>query len=109
MHAEYEKMPLPDPSCIGTSNQSMMNMISPENNSALYIPKDINGLPGKVVFRLAHRRPETPVHWHLDDNYYTTTRTFHEVSFNTSSGDHTMTIVDSFAHEIKLQFKVLSK
>ena len=109
MHAEYEKMPLPDPSCIGTSNQSMMNMISPENNSALYIPKDINGLPGKVVFRLAHRRPETPVHWHLDDNYYTTTRTFHEVSFNTSPGDHTMTIVDSFANEIKLQFTVLSK
>ena len=62
MHADYEKMPLLDPSCTGTSNQTMMNMISPENNSALYIPKDINGLPGKVVFRLAHRRPVSYTH-----------------------------------------------
>lgn len=110
LHAEYEKMPLPDPSCsTSTLNLAMMNMISPNANTSIYIPKDERGLPGKIVFKLAHRSPETPVYWHLDETYFATTHTFHEISFNTTPGDHIITVVDSFANELKVPFKVLNK
>lgn len=109
LHPDYEKMPMLDPSCTAASNQSMMNMISPGTNSSIYIPLDITGAPGKVVFKLAHRLSETPVYWHLDENYVITTRTFHEVSFTPTPGDHIVTVVDSFANELKIPFKVLSK
>lgn len=108
-HPEYEKLPALDPRCAGQLNDNNMHMIHPEPYSLIYIPKDQNGNPGKIVFKLVHRQPETPVFWHLDDQYIGTTKTFHELAVNTTTGMHTLTIVDSLGTELMCPFKILPR
>ncbi|MEO5582493.1 MAG: penicillin-binding protein 1C, partial [Saprospiraceae bacterium] len=107
-HPEYEKMPPVDPRCNDMSGFNPMSMIQPEENSSIYIPMDQSGHPGKIIFKIAHRRKETPVYWHLDELYLGSTRTFHELSVSTEPGDHILTIIDSSGHELKCAFKVLN-
>jgi penicillin-binding protein 1C len=106
-NAQYEKMPPIDPSCQTIASDSPMSMIQPKEDANLFIPKDKEGRPGKVVFTLAHRNPETPVFWHLDGNYLSTTRSIHEIGLTPSEGKHTLTLVDSSGNEIKCSFVIL--
>ena len=107
LHADYELMPPLDPSCPEVMESHMMNIILPEPNSTIYIPKEQNGKPGEVVFKLAHRHPETVVYWHLDEKYLGNTKTFHELSVHAETGDHTLTLVDENGVELTCNFKVL--
>ena len=108
-HPEYEKMPLIDPLCDQSQESNPMSMIQPEPHSSIYIPLDQNGNSGKVIFKLAHRQPETTVYWHLDETYIGSTRTFHELAVSTVAGNHVLTMVDSLGHELKCVFTVLNR
>jgi penicillin-binding protein 1C len=106
-HPEYEKMPLTDPLCDQRQESHPMSMIQPEPNSSIYIPLDQYGKPGKVIFKLAHRRPETLVYWHLDDKYIGSTHTFHELAIIAETGSHLLTMIDSLGNELKCPFNIL--
>lgn len=109
LHPAYEKLPAMDPDCEKLQTVQMMNMIHPVANSKIYIPKDLQGNPGSVIFKLAHRSPEINVHWHLDETYIGTTNTFHEISIQAKEGFHELTVVDALGNELKLPFTVLNK
>lgn len=108
-HPEYEKMPMLDPMCDQGQSTNPMSMIQPEPNSSIYIPPDQYGKPGKVIFKLAHRRPETLVYWHLDERYIGSTRTFHEIALVADEGAHQLTMIDSLGNELKCAFNILNR
>lgn len=106
---EYEPLPGWDPSCPSDPNDQVMKMIYPQNRSTILIPLDKDGKPGEIVFKLAHRAPETKVYWHLDSDYLGSTQRFHEYSLNTFPGKHTLTLLDETGNELIYQFEVLSR
>ena len=81
----------------------------PSTGSRIYIPVDLSGTKGSVVFEVAHRDPEATLFWHLDDQFIGTTQTFHEQALTISNGFHTVTVVDQDGNRLRREFEVLDK
>ena len=105
----YEPLPAWDPACITHPDAQVMRMIYPQNNSTILIPMDRDGKPGKIIFKLAHRTPESKIYWHLDADFLGSTQQFHEYSVNTFPGPHTLTVLDEKGNELVHHFEVLSR
>ena len=107
-HQEYQTIPPLKPGCaVETGKQ--MELIYPEANARIYIPKEMNGEKGKTIFKAAHRNSDAKLFWHLDNNYIGTTMQFHQMALNPTKGFHTITIVDQEGETITRNFEILEK
>ncbi|MBP6909757.1 MAG: penicillin-binding protein 1C [Candidatus Saccharicenans sp.] len=112
-HPDYRPLP---PLRSGKNNQvdvadgsRIMNLVYPEPGTAVFIPVDLDGQPQEVVFEAVHRQKEAVIHWHLDENYLTTTRHFHKIVLNPPAGEHRLILVDGEGRRLVRQFKVMGK
>ena len=106
-HPEYRPLP---PSLPGKKSQdpAPFSLIFPEEGSQIYIPVEMDGSSGQVVFSAAHRDPSAPVYWHLDGQYRGITRETHQLALRPGKGPHSLTITDNSGKTIKRNFLVLS-
>ena len=86
-----------------------MQFIYPQQASKIYIPIDLDGEQSRTVFKIAHRIPEAEVHWHLDNEYLGSTRNFHHLELNPSSGKHLLTLVDDSGNQLSQRFEIIRK
>ncbi len=107
-HHDYTVLPSLKPDCEQEEIRSM-EMIYPREDIRIYIPVQLDGTRGRVVFEVAHRRPETAIYWHLDDHFITATRTIHQVELLPSNGWHTLTLVDENGETIRKKFLVIDE
>ena len=91
-HIGYTKIPPWSPQC-STLDQPL-KIVFPRNNAEIFIPIDLSGQRGEVVFEATHRQKDILIHWHLDDLYLGSTQDIHQMSVSPSKGEHKMTIVD---------------
>lgn len=104
----YKTLPPFKEEC-SNSNARNMEFIYPKDNISIYIPLEIDGKRGKVVFEVAHRVENNKIHWHLDNKYIGTTKKFHQMAFFTNSGSHKMTLVDEDGEVLIKKFKIIDK
>ena len=86
-----------------------MQLIYPRYPSQIYVPIDLDGELSRTVFRLAHRNPETIVHWHLDNEYIKSTQTFHTLEIAPKEGHHKLTLVDEHGNRLEQNFEIIQK
>lgn len=109
-HPEYKTLPPVRSDCLDIKgNPRNMSLIYPGTSTAIYIPLELDGKPGYAVFQAAHRKSETVIYWHIDDQYIGQTKNFHEMQVNTSPGRHVLTIVDENGEIIEQQFEILAR
>lgn len=92
-HPMYRPLP-PFKSGCGASSIGPMQFIYPQQNAIISLTKQLDGSEGAVVFELAHANPNAAVYWHVDNEYVTSTRYFHQLSLTPSPGKHSVTVVD---------------
>ena len=107
-HNEYLSLPGFMPGCNEGGN-SQMELIYPEPNARIYVPKEVSGQKGRTVFTAAHSNGNATLFWHLDDTYIGSTSQYHQMALNPSKGFHTITIVDSAGETISRNFEILEK
>lgn len=107
-NAAYITLPPYRKDCMNTNNRNM-ELIYPKAIAKIYIPVDIDGKSGKVVFEIAHRHPETPIHWHIDKQYITTTNYFHNVAVNLSFGLHQLNAIDQNGEILTRNFEIINE
>ncbi len=107
-HSDYRKLPLWRPDC-RPEETDVMEMIYPRSGTRVFIPRDFGGERGKVIFELAHRRAETEVYWHIDEQYAGATRFPHQMELNIGEGPHILTLVDQDGNTLKQLFTVVGK
>ena len=106
---EYKKIPPYRTDCQpDQAPVAIMEMVYPKNNSIIYIPKELDGSSGSAVFEVAHRRPETTIYWHLNDEYIGSTKRLHQLSVNPPAGDYELTLVDETGNYLAQKIKILS-
>jgi penicillin-binding protein 1C len=112
-HPEYRVLPPYRRDCAALiqaeSGRQVMSLVYPELNTAVYIPVDLDGKPGQVVFEAVHRRPETVIYWHIDDCYLTATRQFHQIAVNPAPGQHLLVLIDEQGRRLERRFLVLNR
>lgn len=103
VHLEYKPPPQS-----GTQN-SPLTLFNPEPESQIYVPVELDGKAGKVVFRAAHRNDDAVLYWHIDDNYIGSTSRYHEFEARPQAGKHILTVVDDSGNIIRRRFFILNE
>jgi penicillin-binding protein 1C len=86
-----------------------LSIIFPENGSAVYIPIELSGAPGQVVFQAAHRDQDAVLFWHVDDAYLGSSRKPHKMELRLSAGRHKLTAMDESGESLSRSFEILSE
>ena len=84
-----------------------MEFVFPKANEAIVLPKDFNEQVNEVIFKLAHRSPETAVHWYLGVQYVGSTETFHEIALAPNPGNYILTVMDQDGNELKQAVEIV--
>ena len=108
---DYEQAPPWRSDCLPESNtvvRNSMQFIYPKSFTEIYIPVDLNGQKSKVVFKVAHRKQDAVIYWHLDEEYIGKTEGFHEMALAPGSGEHVLTLVDGDGGRLVEGFFVVS-
>lgn len=107
---DYQPLPPWREDCaVYAADRENMNLIYPPPGGMIYVPVQLDGQRGAVVFRLIHRQPERLVYWHLDDEFIGTTRHFHEMELAPDPGDHLLTLVDEEGTLCQRRFRLIEK
>jgi penicillin-binding protein 1C len=88
------------------SSLQTLALFNPEPGSKVYIPRELDGREGRLVFSAALRGGGI-IHWHLDGDYLGATLTYHEMEARPGPGSHTLTLVDDRGNTLTRRFIVL--
>lgn len=108
-HIDYLPLPPFKPGCENREGYAVAvpELIYPEHNAVLYLPKGFSGQQERFVFKAAHQRPDAIIYWHLDDIYLgETTDQHHQIACRASRGRHLLTLVDDHGGQRKIAFDV---
>lgn len=103
----YHTVPPFDPKCTSNKPENIMSFIYPKRQTKIYIPRELNGLRGKVIFEVAHTRQNSTLYWHIDDEFVGTTSDIHQISVQPEKGKHKVTVVDETGVVLAESFEVL--
>jgi penicillin-binding protein 1C len=106
---DYKPLP-PEENPVGGSAASGGNnlaLFNPEPGAQVYVPRELDGSEGRIVFSAAHRSETGIIFWHFDGNYLGSTETFHEMEAHPPPGAHTLTLVDGEGNTLTRRFTVL--
>ena len=104
-HIDYIPLPPVKPGC-GQDQNRQIELIYPEHNAILYLPKGFSGKSEKFIFKAAHARRDATIYWHLDESYLGETTDNHQISCSVSQGKHLLTLIDNEGNQKKIQFEV---
>jgi penicillin-binding protein 1C len=107
-HANYKTLPPFKEGCSNDNRTKNMQFIYPRNQAKVYIPIELDGQKGKVIFELTHRKKDTKVYWHLDNEYIGHTIQLHQLALAPSDGAHTLSVVDELGETLEIQFETNS-
>lgn len=107
LHPEYKVLPPFAPNCL-QEGEKLMAFIYPKKNEAVLLPKNFDENVNEVIFKLAHRSPETTVFWYLDSKYIGKTETFHELAVSPKAGKYILTTTDQNGNELRQQIEIKS-
>ncbi len=108
-NSSYKILPPFKAGCDEAGSNFVMDMIYPKNNAVVYIPLQLDGKRGNIIFNATHRNQGVKIYWHIDEEFIGTTQTFHQMAINPLPGKHTLTLVDENGERLAQRFIVLDR
>jgi penicillin-binding protein 1C len=111
-HADYRPPPPLRPDCraaVGAAGSAALSLVSPREGAAVYVPVEMDGALGRIVFEAAHREPGARVFWHLDEVYLGETRDIHQMAIAPLPGPHVLVLVDERGETVRRRFTALGR
>lgn len=105
-HPEYNGMPDWFPGCQQKESESPLNIVYPRNKAVLYVPIEISGTKGKIVFEAAHRKNNQKVFWQLDEKNIGITNGIHQLQYAPDPGKHTLSVLDETGNISTIEFEI---
>jgi len=110
-HNEYQALPPWRPDCVAglatLADDTPMDIIYPLEGAKVYIPTELDGKQGRVVFRASHRKDTAKIFWHVDEQFVSETSVFHTIELALDAGWHKLILVDELGFRMERWFKVL--
>ena len=91
------------------NEQHPMQLIYPKQTTKIYVPIDLDGTLSETIFKVAHRKVDTPIYWHLNNEYLGVTEHFHEMALQPPVGKHVLTLVDGDGFRLERKFEILGQ
>ncbi len=103
----YATLPPLKPGC--ADEVENMEFVYPREWSNLFIPTDLDGTSGQLIFELVHRQRNTKVYWQLDEQFLGATSGIHQFAIHPESGWHTLNVTDQLGNSLTKRFFVVNK
>jgi len=104
----YQPLPPYISQCQSNSDESSpIGMIYPDQDAKIYVPIDLDGRRGKVVFKAAQRGIPGKLYWHLDSKFIGETNRFHEMEISPEIGQHRLTLEDQSGNTFVRRFEII--
>lgn len=104
----YKPLPPFRSDCNDAQSIPSMELVYPQHNARILIPRGFDGNPGSSIFELAHRDEDASVFWHLDGVFIGVTKGVHKMALNPGEGRHLLTVVDENGQSLEERFTVIS-
>jgi penicillin-binding protein 1C len=108
-NADYKILPVFKQGCKVAETLKQMELIYPQNDIKIFVPKEMNGEKGKTIFSAAHRNNDAKIFWTLDNTFAGTTQHYHQLALSPSKGLHIITITDELGNSITRKFEILDE
>ncbi len=105
--ADHRPLPPWAPGC--DVDEDGLTVLSPREGAEVFLPRELDGSDGRVVFEAAHRDRTEAIHWHLDAEFVGTTTAIHQLALSPPPGPHTLTLVDGQGGRVQRHFEVLPR
>jgi len=105
-HPDYKEIPPYHPDCNATG-ELPLTFIYPKDNEAVLLPKDFDENVNDVIFKVAHRTPDTKLFWYLDNKFIGSTEDFHELAIIPETGTYMLTVVDAEGNTLQRSIEVV--
>ncbi len=106
-HADHhEKLPLLS-GCQAEEEISPMDIVYPQPNAKIKVPKELSGYAGRTIFEVAHIESDASVYWHVDDIFVGKTSKKHQLALNPNPGIHKLRIIDDAGIEMRRTFEIV--
>lgn len=107
-HPDYKPLPPFRDDCNTGTENIPMQLIYPRETARIFIPKELTGKRGQIIFEVAHDRNNETVFWHLDGKYMGETKRNHQMGLAPSIGQHKLTLVDEHGNILEKNFEVVN-
>jgi len=110
-HSGHRGLPPLHPSCVdrqGVEASEGLSFVYPKEGARLYLPRELNGERGGVVFKVAMSDTAGALYWHLDQRFMGQTRQVHELALSPPPGAHELTVVSEGGAKLVRRFEVLN-
>jgi penicillin-binding protein 1C len=87
----------------------VIEFMTPEEGSSIFVPIELDGSPGMAVFRAAHHDPKARLFWHLDGDFIGETSGDHRVQTRPAPGSHELIVMDQFGSSASRRFSVYAR
>ncbi len=103
----YALLPPLLPGC--TDEIPTMEFVYPREWNNLFVPTDLDGTPGQLIFELVHRETKTTVYWNLDEKFIGTTSGIHQIAVRPEKGWHVLNVTDQSGNSRTRRFFIADK
>ncbi|MEZ5106933.1 MAG: penicillin-binding protein 1C [Draconibacterium sp.] len=86
-----------------------MEFVYPREWNNVFIPTDLDGTPGQLIFELVHRQRNAKVYWQLDEKFLGTTSGIHQFAVRPESGWHVINVTDQLGNSMTRRFLVVNE
>lgn len=104
-HPLYKPLPPFKNSCL--EQQRVIDIIYPQANAQLFVPREIDGQLGRIICKATHQKRSARLFWHLDNEYLGETIHHHQMEIAPEKGKHQLTITDEEGNSSQLWFTSL--
>jgi penicillin-binding protein 1C len=99
-----ESLPPHTSTCPAMAQGNPLQIIYPQEQTALWIPRDFNGSLQKVNLKAAHQQKDCQVYWYLDDIFKGSSKEIHELPLVLNKGWHELEVVDEAGNSNRVKF-----
>lgn len=90
-----------------SSSKDAMQLIYPARFQKVYSARQMDGRPGPIVFKLAHRDHRKRVYWHANGHYLGETKELHDLPVELDPGNYLLHLVDEDGNELNQRIEIL--
>ncbi len=91
-------------SCPAMVGGNPLKIVYPQDNAALWIPRDFDGNYQKIALRAAHQYEEETLYWYIDTHFMGSSREKHVMPVSLNKGWHKLEVIDDAGNNAVVKF-----
>jgi penicillin-binding protein 1C len=106
---QVTRIPPHNPACPVYKQEGILEILYPQEDSRIWIPRGIEGSLQRVIAQAVHRDRDCRVFWYVDGMYAGESKNKHDKALLLVNGTHTLEVVDEYGNRSVRHFQTAAR